>query len=455
MCLTGSCATILFLVLCKIFSYRFSPVSRFIYLIVNTFLYLFPLPLFKVPIYSLIIRFVNLFDPDFSISPFFQNGIWRADNSKIIWVYNGLHYLPKYSKLFWLFFFIWIIIGTIFLCIQIIKYRQFRRFILNISVEAPLNVDLNECRLFRRKHAEFAVPVRILEGNETPFTIGYFKPIIFIRRDFPINSSKLAIQHELNHIIHGDIFYKTIGVVVLALHWYSPVSTFLYFKSLCNTLELLCDKKVLANKTDQTVNDYVNLLLNEMSSKKSLFVNTFHSAGYRFAKERILMIKKTHYKTSIFIAIPVLICLLLSALPVTAYEPQVVLDWDMFSTSADEAAYGPANTDYDSTLLVFSDSDVSSLEFISEDIWEQDIFFADHTEYYLMEDGKIIFPTDIDPALSYDCQHIWENASLRRHIPNSDGSCYVDTYNVRICNICNTVSSQSLVSSTFYPTCIH
>lgn len=78
----------------------------------------------------------------------------------------------------------------------------------------------------------------------SPFAMGLFRPGIYLPVDLPEYEREYLIEHERTHIRRGDLIFKMIAVVALALHWFNPLA-WVAFVLFCRDMEMSCDEIVL------------------------------------------------------------------------------------------------------------------------------------------------------------------------------------------------------------------
>lgn len=82
-------------------------------------------------------------------------------------------------------------------------------------------------------------------GNiESAFVLGFFRPQIYLSAALPENAREYVLAHERCHIRRGDHWWKLVGFVTLALHWFNPL-VWLAYSLLCRDLEMACDEAVV------------------------------------------------------------------------------------------------------------------------------------------------------------------------------------------------------------------
>ena len=83
------------------------------------------------------------------------------------------------------------------------------------------------------------------ENVDAPFVLGIFKPKIYLPFRFDDHCQVHVIAHEEAHISRKDHWWKPLGFLLLALHWFNPLVWLSYFL-LSRDIELACDEKVIS-----------------------------------------------------------------------------------------------------------------------------------------------------------------------------------------------------------------
>lgn len=78
----------------------------------------------------------------------------------------------------------------------------------------------------------------------SPFAMGLFRPGIYLPVDLPEYERSYLIEHERTHIKRGDLIFKMLAVVALAIHWFNPL-VWIAFVLFCRDMEMSCDEIVL------------------------------------------------------------------------------------------------------------------------------------------------------------------------------------------------------------------
>ena len=98
------------------------------------------------------------------------------------------------------------------------------------------------------------------ENVDSPFVLGIFKPRIYLPFQMDGESLAFVIAHEMSHIRRKDHWWKPIGFLLLALHWFNPLM-WLGYILLCRDIELACDEKVIKEMDNEHRADYTQALV--------------------------------------------------------------------------------------------------------------------------------------------------------------------------------------------------
>ncbi len=89
------------------------------------------------------------------------------------------------------------------------------------------------------------------EGNiflsdhvRSPFILGLVRPRIYLPSGISAASMEPVIAHEKAHLARRDHWWKPLGFLILAVHWFNPLCWAAYVL-LCRDIELACDEKVV------------------------------------------------------------------------------------------------------------------------------------------------------------------------------------------------------------------
>lgn len=140
----------------------------------------------------------------------------------------------------------------------------------------------------------------------TPAVYGVLKPKIVLPTSYKNKDIDLIILHEEMHIRRADNLWRIIAFVIVAFHWFNPLSG-LFLKGFLTDLELSCDERVLARLGDDRAKEYALSLL-ESKQGATVFASAFGGAKIRTRIENILSFKKlTWLSLTVFVALIVIV----------------------------------------------------------------------------------------------------------------------------------------------------
>lgn len=438
MCAMGSIVYICYALLCLIFRYRFKPGQRLFMLLVSTAFYLLPLPLLHNFLKSYIYDsktiqhlFPSVTEPKALV--FTQMKTFYKDEA------GHLHF-PVYSRLVLILAGTWLLFLVVLFAWQLIKFSKIRRqFIHNSQEISP------DCLKYRKK-----ISVRVSPLCSSPFLIGFLRPVIFLPVDTNPEQLPHILKHETCHFQYLHNFIKITGFLAFVVHWYCPL-TFCFYKSLEKTLELLCDKHVLKNSTEEERNHYVNLLLNLPlpSSEENICLpgySSFQSLRFHITKERILMIKHGKTSKSVFSILLTTCSLLAGAVPIMAYQQPVLDNSGLYEASDFCSAK--------SVEIFVPDGAEFPEEYDYLNLPEEPVFFDKGNDYFVADDGEIYYFSS-DPKTYAACRHTYKTGYSYKHLPHADKSCNYQKLQAKRCTKCGYIASKTLVSDNFYSKCPH
>lgn len=107
------------------------------------------------------------------------------------------------------------------------------------------------------------------EFVDSPFVFGVVKPNIYLPMHMDEGTAAYVIAHERAHLARRDHWWKVLGYLVLALHWFNPlvwVASILF----CRDIELACDEKVVKGLDGAARADYSQALLSCAAPKRAV-----------------------------------------------------------------------------------------------------------------------------------------------------------------------------------------
>lgn len=428
MSLSGSTIMILYLLSYPI-SKRFFPLAwRYQILKVAVIFYLIPFSECKYYVAGILKHLVpDLWKKIYSTPDF------RAEYSIIVYGETLLFSSNVYKVIS-----ILIICGCIAIIIfskSIIQNRREKDMYLTGSGK-PINQDLEEIFSEIKRELNIKQHVRLIcsEYCLSPMTCGILFPIVWFpiyKEDVDKASYQYMIRHELMHIKHHDILIKYLSLLVIALHWFNPLSFLLYYEISCIG-EMCCDSNVLEGQAEDACKEYGELLLQiatrkTTSDRKSLFMNMASTKNSKIIQRRIReMTTKKRNKTILSIASTIVICMA-GAITSFAYEAP-------------------------RTLTVSSTSEFSLDNKFLDEKGNSDQIFS--SRYFIDKAGIISEITEQNSPERVLCKHDYSiPGTLRNHKKNSDGSCVVTDYDALQCSICGSVKAGEVTYVGTYTKC--
>lgn len=86
--------------------------------------------------------------------------------------------------------------------------------------------------------------VWICDGLESPCILGMLNPRIYLPSDLEEAQVPFVLAHERAHLRSGDHWWKPLGFVLLAVHWFNPL-VWVAYVLFCRDIELACDARVI------------------------------------------------------------------------------------------------------------------------------------------------------------------------------------------------------------------
>lgn len=131
-----------------------------------------------------------------------------------------------------------------------------------------------------------------MEGNiylcddiDTPFILGVFSPKVYLPSLLKEEEREYVIAHENAHLGRCDHWWKPLGYVILAVHWFNPL-VWVAYVLLCRDIEIACDEKVISGADIEYKKSYAKTLL-ECSARGRLVTACPLAFGEVSVKERI------------------------------------------------------------------------------------------------------------------------------------------------------------------------
>ena len=178
-------------------------------------------------------------------------------------------------------------------------------------------------RLRRRVRASIVLEkgVRLCDDIDTPFLLGFFRPVIFLPSELPEEGRDFVLAHERAHRHHGDCLWKLLGYLITCVYWFDPLA-WLSYALFCRDLELACDERVVKAFALEDKKRYAAVLLSCSVPKRQLSACplAFGEIGVKERVKRILDKKPA----KIIIALALIVCLVIGVCFLTSPKDSVI-----------------------------------------------------------------------------------------------------------------------------------
>lgn len=148
----------------------------------------------------------------------------------------------------------------------------------------------------------------------SPFILGMFRPRIYLSSSAEESQMGYMLAHEQAHIRRGDHWWKLLGYLLLAVHWFNPLSWVAYIL-LSRDMELACDEKVIRGLDEAEKKSYLFALLNCSTQRRMVLAcpPAFGEVGVKQRVNAVLDYKKPGFwvvLVSVFLCLIVAVCFL-------------------------------------------------------------------------------------------------------------------------------------------------
>ncbi|MDD4753408.1 MAG: M56 family metallopeptidase [Desulfitobacteriaceae bacterium] len=148
------------------------------------------------------------------------------------------------------------------------------RAINEISMQKGLNIKAD------------LLKVLISKGISGPMVIGLLRPVLLLpHENYSDTQLKVILTHELVHIKRHDITYKTLLLLVCALHWFNPL-VHIMAKKANRDIEITCDSIAL-RETGVEEKKLYSLTIIEMAARNCRTNPPAISSGFKTGKESL------------------------------------------------------------------------------------------------------------------------------------------------------------------------
>lgn len=405
---------------------KLTPVCRYILLLIVSFFFVIPIPLFK---YALVSVGNYIFPQKWNYILMLNSNPKFLELNKFYAVVDDKILFPNYRNLYKFFLGIWLCCALFIMGREIVAYVKFRRSVNKLDKVGFFPQCLNKYSSNSRWHKIMFCRCRNLKGA---FTYGIFRETILLPNSLSDDEERYIIEHELMHVKHHDLLVKIINLFAVVLHFFNPLA-YLLMVEMSDVMELYCDWDVLKNYSYEERMQYGHLVISQSEETKKFCRTRSFSNNKKILKERICMIKNYKHLKKRGCIILALLFSVSGVVPVMAYNPPVVIQNENYSVIEDCDW-----VECDEGDFMYQDSDEITFELVDE--------------YVILENGQILTN---DGNEKIGCNHNYVKSTLKKHVSNSSGGCTIYIYSAKVCQICSKIIESKLIDTVTYSKCVH
>ena len=205
-----------------------------------------------------------------------------------------------------------------------------------------------------KKKVSVCMPVgeRTLSCDEVnaPFILGVFRPVIYVPSSMTGETFDLVVRHETAHLQRHDHWWKPLGYLLLAIHWFNPLCWLAYIL-LCRDIEMACDEKVIRNMDKGDIAAYSQALLDCSVSRRRIAACplAFGEVGVKARIKGVLNYKKPAFWV---ILVAIAACVVLAICFLTSPVSKDTVTSINHGTGVQGTSDNPAPYDFRPMLMV-------------------------------------------------------------------------------------------------------
>lgn len=343
-----------------------------------------------------------------------------------------------------------------FVFYQLKKYFQIKKLLAACSEHVPSTIwvqlvndpDLRD--LCRKRNIKVVKTAEI----QTPFVLGVFHPMICLpEKELPQEEWRFIFSHEIAHIRRRDVMVKWIGLIIILMHWFNPLS-YLLLGELNKVSEYRCDEIVLRTLGDDKRGKYARLIVYAAAERQKdtgMWCSSLRGRKKDIYNRVEAIMERKKRNRGLGIIFMSLAVVLSSSISVYAYQAEKTveneveenIDWRMewFGADIDDDNVIAVNENREFetdgiSLLDFSYSDSVFIDSITEEM------FCLNWEHGSRVNGRA-------------CMHEYVSGRIAQHRSDGKGGCTVSIYGGKRCTKCGHSIKSELISQTRYITCPH
>ncbi len=442
MSMAGSIAVVIYICL-GFFTKRNMPILwHKIYLSVAAIVFIFPFICIKYEHSLLMEKLFNIKQRDENIPM-----VWDLTHRSILVFNDGIYVHDMWKHIL---VFAGLMVSVFITIFLIKKYKKVYFAIINEADIKKHDIEVLS-GLSQKLKINKKPNIHVCNEVESPVSIGFFsKKIVIPDKKWDSDELECVLHHELIHIKVMDNWFKLILLIITAINFYNPFVYYLLYRwNLVS--EMYCDEKVIAQKNNDEIKRYANLIVDFAEDKNNVVLPMAGlSINKRQMKERILNMKKTEKKYGVLSYISGAVIIFLSvfaaSLSVYAYEPPIINRFD-------------ENIDKDAEYEVMFIEDGAENPYADPVIEEFEKYItSEDMELFIDDKGNVYFDIHLGNAGQQTyavCRHSYEYGKYSRHKKNGSKGCIMEIFYGNVCTKCGYTIAKESISTLTYTICPH
>lgn len=323
-----------------------------------------------------------------------------------------------------------------------------KQMLLDTSDKCESGVILETVERLREElHYKGRLGIYITPDQNTTFTLGAFRPLIFLQEKYSEDQLYLILKHEMMYVKRKDLFIKLLMEFAGCVHWFNYLVHGLN-GLLSEVCESSCDERVLKGATEDEEKIYARSLIECCDRLKGNEPSPLHNTPFvsglvdivETTAERVnLIMKRKEIKSwkkrlaaSVFAGL-----LVVNSFTAMAY-PDVYHVESSSIKAGEDSAEGNAFWLEEPIEEGYKDSEIEVL----------------YEEEFIDMEGNV-YPVNASSPYVFCIKHYIVSGYYQTHVKDAKGGCTVNTYESEKCTICNTIWVGDLYKTSTWTKCPH
>ncbi len=229
--------------------------------------------------------------------------------------------------------------------------------------------------------------VRICDEIPSPFIFGILRPVIYLPSGLTEADAECILAHERAHLKRRDHWWKPLGFLLLAVHWFNPLLWVAYIL-LCRDIEQACDERVLKNMDEEAVKTYTRTLLRCSMDRHTLAFCPL-AFGENNVKSRIRHALDYKKPTLWVLIAAAVLCIVVAVVFLTERIAPKVENTELLYGQADVLSTAILNHYADRDTVRESAFEAHKILRVEKTKWETTVYLAVMYREYALQDGAL------------------------------------------------------------------